>query len=295
LYLCYVDEAGCPGALPAADSQVQPALVLCGLIVPQPRLHAITEGFMSLKWEFNPRLRVDGRGPKHWLDIVKYEIKGSDLRGDVRARNRNRRRAVFGFLDKVLSLLEANDAHLVCRMYIKAPGKPFPGRRVYTASMQVMCEVLEHFLDAKQSHGMIVADHRTASLNSIVAHSIFTQKFRQGGDAYPRIMEMPTFGHSENHAPLQITDLLCSAILYPMATSTYCHGHVRSCHVNPKDFVIRDRYAERMKALGYRFTLGGKMRGGIVVHDGISQRSAGAMYVPRAPAPDSGLATDNVA
>jgi hypothetical protein len=28
-------------------------------------------------------------------------------------------------------------------------------------------------------------------------------------DEYNRILEMPTFGNSENHAPLQIVDLLC--------------------------------------------------------------------------------------
>jgi hypothetical protein len=32
---------------------------------------------------------------------------------------------------------------------------------------------------------------------------------------------MPTFGHSENHAGLQLADLVCSALLFPMAMDAY--------------------------------------------------------------------------
>jgi hypothetical protein len=267
--------------LPSATSQVQPALVLAGLMIPQESLHNLTERFMRLKLEFNPKIRGSSHA-KHWLDIVKHEIKGSDLRGDVRNKNRNRVRAVFRFIDEVFGLLEGCDAKLVARMYIKAPGSPFPGRRVYTASMQAVCEVFQHLLESQNRQGMIVADHRTAALNSMVAHSIFTQKFRQGGDAYPRIVEMPTFGHSENHAPLQITDLLCSAILYPMATSTYCVGHIKSVHVQVKDHLLRERYANRLKAMTYRFYDGPKQRGGITVHDAIEKRGPALMFQVRA-------------
>lgn len=280
MYICYVDEAGCPGALPSSTSQVQPALVLAGLIVPQINLRTLTEGYMRLKLEFNPNIR-GRRRVQHWLDIVKQEIKGADLRAAVRSGNRNRRRAVFGFLDKVLTLLEASDANLTARIYIKKPGGQFRGRPVYAASMQAMCHVFQHLLQEKHSSGIIVADHRTASLNSMVAHSIFTQKFRQGGDAYPKILEMPTFGHSENHAPLQITDLLCSSILCPMATSTYCEGHVNSCHVRPQDHLLRERYANRLRTLSYKFIEGGRTRGGITVHDAIAQRGPSGMYLIR--------------
>jgi hypothetical protein len=292
MYICYVDEAGCPGALPSATSEVQPALVLAGLMIPQVNLRGLTEEFMRLKLEFNPRIR--GTKAQHWLDIVKHEIKGSDLRGDVRTGSRNRRRAVLGFLDKVLNALEVNQARLVARIYIKQPAGPFPGRKVYAGAMQSMCQVFQHLLDAESSLGMIVADHRTATLNSMVAHSIFTQKFQQGGDSYPRIVEMPTFGHSENHAPLQITDLICSAILYPMATSTYCLGHVRSCHVTPKDHSTRERYAERLKAMTYRFQVNGKPKGGITVHDAIAHRGPQHMYVPRPQKPQSSGAESEV-
>jgi hypothetical protein len=65
-----------------------------------------------------------------------------------------------------------------------------------------------------------------------VSHSIFTQKFKAEGDQYPRVLEMPTFGHSNNHVGIQIADLLASALLYPMATCAYCRGHVSNVHVD---------------------------------------------------------------
>jgi hypothetical protein len=205
--------------------------------------------------------------------MAKCEIKGSDLRRDVRTGNRNRRRAVFGFLDQVFDLLENNDAKLVSRIYVKEPGQPFKGKAVYMSAMQALCAALQRYLEEHDEQGLIIADSRTPSLNSGVSHSIFTQKFKVAGDPYSRLIEMPTFGHSENHVPLQITDLLCSAVLSPMATSTYCSGIIRSCHVHERDASIRERYAERIRQLGYRYQTDGRWRGGITVNDQIGQRS----------------------
>jgi hypothetical protein len=39
-------------------------------------------------------------------------------------------------------------------------------------------------------------------------------------------MEVPSFGHSDNHAGLQLADLICSAFLWPMAMHAYCEGHI---------------------------------------------------------------------
>lgn len=277
MYLCYVDEAGCPGALPSATSDIQPALVISGLFVPQARLSKLTADFLHLKQRFNPNLVSSGG---HWLDITKCEIKGSDLRRDVRRAGRNRRRAVFGFLDQTLQLLETHHCNLVSRAYVKAPGETFRGQRVYTAAVQALCACFQRYLTEADSHGFMVADSRTPGLNSAVAHSIFTQKFKADGDAYDRILEMPTFGHSENHVPLQITDLLCSAILMPMVTNTYCAGHITSVHIRDKDGLIRRRYALRIRDLCFRFHDNSRMRGGITVNDAILKRSANGLFAP---------------
>lgn len=279
MYFCYIDEAGCPGALPSATSIVQPVLVIAALFLPQDRLTNLTREFLQLKRRFNPGLSP---ASSHWLDIAKQEIKGADLRRDLRQAGRNRRRAVNGFLDKVLQLLEDNDAKIVAKIYVKAPSQPFKGTAVYTAAVQSLCATFQHFLESRDGQGFMIADSRAPALNSVVSHSIFTQKFKSTGDAYDRIVEMPTFGHSENHAAIQITDFLCSAILSPMATSSYCTGHINSIHVHANDSAIRQRYARRMGLLGYRFSeiASGRIKGGLTVHDAIGQKPASAMFGP---------------
>lgn len=273
MYLCYVDEAGCPGALPSATSDIQPVLLLCGLFVTHARLAAITTAYLSLKVRFHPKLR----GPR-WLDSVKAEIKGSDLKRDVRRAGRNRQRAVFGFLDSVFDLLAANDCRIVARIYVKCAGGRFPGAAVYAASVQSLCTSFQRYLEERDALGLMIADSRNAALNSVVSHSIFTQKFRVGGDPFDRLVELPTFGHSENHVLLQISDLVCSAVLMPMATDTYCAGHIESVHVNATDFRIRSRYAQRVKEIRYRFIDAGKVRGGITVNDAIGQRASNLIF-----------------
>lgn len=76
-------------------------------------------------------------------------------------------------------------------------------------------------------------DSRSTRQNIQAAHSIFTQKFKASGDSYPSIMEAPAFGHSDNHAGLQLSDLICSGFLWPMAMHAYCEGKVASIHVRP--------------------------------------------------------------
>lgn len=275
MHFCYVDEAGCPGALPSSDSQVQPSLVLCGLIIPANHLGKLTNRFLKLKCRFDPSIR---QGTNHFLDTAKKELKGADLRREIRSRGRNRRRYIFGFLDAVLDLLEELDAKLIVRIYIKNPGSSFDGRAVYASSMQQICVGFDRNLVENNSRGFIIADSRTPALNSVVAHSIFTQKFQVSGDCYPNIMEMPTFGHSENHVPIQITDLICSALLIPMAHDVYCKGHIDSVHVNERDALIRERYAERLRTLGFRYVENGRKRGGITVNDAIMHKSASQLF-----------------
>jgi hypothetical protein len=63
--------------------------------------------------------------------------------------------------------------------------------------------------------GVVIADSRVPGQNVNVAHSVFTQKYRATGDPYPRILEVPVFGHSNNHVGLQLADVVGSALLAP--------------------------------------------------------------------------------
>ncbi|MDE0204211.1 MAG: hypothetical protein OXK73_17470 [Rhodospirillaceae bacterium] len=91
---------------------------------------------------------------------------------------------------------------------------------------------------------------------------------------------MPTFGHSDNHAGLQVCDVLRSALLYPVACHTYYTGHVNNVHVQPAAGNLRQRYAHQSKALQYRYldATSDRYRGGLVVSDAIEQRSASLMF-----------------
>ena len=79
------------------------------------------------------------------------------------------------------------------------------------------------------------------SKNLRVSHSIFTQKFGAAPN-YQRLVELPTFGHSDNRTGLQICDIVCSGLLYPIACYAYCAGHVNNVHVQPRAAWLRHRH-----------------------------------------------------
>lgn len=272
--ICYVDESGDGGKLPSATSPVQPAFVIAGIIIDHRDLPAITEDFIELKRTLFKR----AKRPKY-LDGILYEIKGSDIRKNVCRMSSRKRNHSFRFLDGVLIILENYNVKIVGRSWIKGINKPFNGQAIYTYSIQSMFTSLQHYLNAINDIAILIVDSRTHSLNRNVSHSIFTQKFKRAGDDFDRITDLPMFAISDNHAGIQLCDLLCSAFLFPMSVHVYCLGHVNNLHVRNGYRRIRTRYAARLKALQYRFQDNdGRWRGGITVADGIAQRSGGELF-----------------
>ena len=275
--ICYVDESGCTGALPNATTQIQPVLVISGIIFDYGRLHAATESFLQLKQKFFPNLFSQQR--KYFLTGILSEIKGSELRSGIAHGSRNQRRHIFGFLDGVMKIISDNNAQILGRAWIKGIGVPIDGRAIYTFSSQSICSTFQEYLRATNDLGTVIFDSRTQSLNRQVAHSIFTQKFRLSGDAYDRIIDLPTFAHSENHAGIQIADLIASAFLFPMATYSYCMGHIQSVHVQPQHRLIKNRYGQEIQQLQYRYQeASGRTMGGIVVSDSLTHRSGSYLF-----------------
>jgi hypothetical protein len=274
--ICYVDEAGCTGALPSAGSDIQPVFVLCGVAFQESQLTDLTHEFLALKRRFFPNLPV---ASSHYLTWILTEIKGSDLRKQAVSPSRRHSRHALGFLDETVKLLERFDARIFGRVWVKGIGIPFNGRSVYTYSLQYICQWFDHCLGLEEDRGMVVCDSRNKALNTIASHSVFTQKFRAPGDLYPRICEMPTFGHSENHAGVQIADLLCSALLFPLAVDAYCRPFLTGVHTRPYG-VLRDRFAERLEARQVRCTdpRHGRISGGIVVDDKLGRRPRSLMF-----------------
>jgi len=80
----------------------------------------------------------------------------------------------------------------------------------------------------------VVADSRRKNQNMDTSHSIFTKIFSNSGNAYPNLLEMPTFCHANNHALIQIADFICSGLLFPMAAYSFCTGYVHNVHVSPQ-------------------------------------------------------------
>ena len=177
-----------------------------------------------------------------------------------------------------MSLLEKHAIQIIGRVWVKGIGKPFVGRSVYTSSVQHVCTYFNHFLATTKGVGFLIADSRDPALNANVSHSIFTMKFKAAGDAFPQLVEMPSFGHSENHVGIQMADILCSAFLFPMATCTYCLGHVTCTHVQTSHIGLKRRFGARLRAIQYLYQEAGKWKGGITVSDPLGQKSAAALF-----------------
>jgi hypothetical protein len=276
MYLCYMDESGCTGALPSATSPIQPILAVTGIIVDESRLHHITIDYLNLKQRFFPgKLPVTAE----FLQWVLVEIKGSEVRKQVRSSSHRKRSPAFLFLDEFIKLLESYAIKIIGRIWAKGIGQPFNGRSVYTSSVQHICNYFNHFLSVNNHNGFIISDSRNPTLNSNVSHSIFTAKFKASGDAFPCLIEMPSFGHSENHVGIQMADLLCSGLLFPLATCSYCLGHVFSVHVQASHIGLKRRFGARLRELQYVYhNQAGKLTGGITVSDAIGKKSPAAMF-----------------
>ena len=277
MHILYIDESGDTGQLPAQPgANDQPVFVIGALIVDAAKIGDLTRDFIDLKTRFYPGLV--GECNKH-LDRILPEIKGSDLRRNALRGRHNVRRHAVGFLSKLLLILQAHDVRLLSRVWVKPLGQRFDGRAVYTSSIQWLYSSFENFLHDQDSFGFCIADSRDPLNNAIVAHSVFTQKFQSSSAAYGRTLELPTFAHSENHAGIQLCDIVCSALLYPIAAEAYCSGHVGNIHVQPGAAALRQRFGEELQNLQFRYREPlGKWNGGIVVSDPIGLRNAARMF-----------------
>jgi hypothetical protein len=207
------------------------------------------------------------------------EVKGADLRRDACDTSRNLRRHTFGYMGEVLKLVERVGGRLVGRIWIKGIGIPMDGMAVYTYSTQSIYSDFQDYLSRYNDFGVVIFDSRLKHMNTPVAHSIFTQKFKTGGDAYHRVIELPGFSHSDNHAGLQAADTICSAILTPIAVHTYCIGHVESLHVRPEYSRIKTKFKDTIKLLQHRYTdETHRSRGGLIVSDAIRHRPGGLLF-----------------
>jgi hypothetical protein len=284
MYVCYVDESGCLGAIKDASSNgPTPVFAIAGLFVHSGHVERLTDGLIALKHRFFPNnLPPDSRP----LDWIMAEVKGASIRNMMRDTGRNNRRHAIAYTTKNIELLDSVGAKFVACIYVKPIGKPFDGKSIYTSSVQTIAAHFNHYLEALDDSGLIVADSRSRQPNVHVAHSIFTQKHRSKGDAYPRLIELPLFGHSVNHAGLQLTDMVCSALLFPLAAQICCaHHYAVTSHASEHWLAVRHQFGSRLQNLEYRYEVTrSKASGGIALSDPMNR--FGPTMLLTTPPPD---------
>ena len=129
-----------------------------------------------------------------------------------------------------------------------------------TANVDVLC------FQRENEQGIFILDSRNKVKNVPVAHGIFTMKFSAHGTGYDHLAELPLFGHSENHAMLQLADWVGSAFLCPMAVRSYYPNLENVCvHADAVFDIVRNRFGQRIKALQYRYERDGHKLGGVSV------------------------------
>ncbi|HYB24932.1 MAG TPA: DUF3800 domain-containing protein [Solirubrobacteraceae bacterium] len=246
MQLCYVDESGTAETLTEADRDQQPAIVIAGVSLPERDLLDITHRWLELKARFYPSAASRARGG--WLDVILHNLKGTTIRNGfkTRATTRQKRNAV-GFLDGMLKLLESYDAKIIGRMWIKELDVENEDMSMHGAGLQHICAAFDAMLP-KAERGMVVVDSQTYRHNHQLAHSMFTQRFGKT----PRhcgLVDMPVFGHSDNHAGLQIADMICSALLAPLAAAVYAGPYKSWNRHCDRGFIdIREEFGQRIAA-----------------------------------------------
>jgi len=273
LLIAYVDDAGDVQTLKSGSS-IQPILAFVCVIVDQSQLAKLTTDFLALKeHHFRGRLNT---GP-HRLSNILTEIKGAKLRTMVRESRKKRRTALL-YLRDVMDMLEGIDARVIGRIWIKVPDEALDGLAMNTYSIQWICEMFQRYLEEKGEQGIVVIDSNNPGINAKVAHSVFTQKFQYTGDCYDRILDMPTFGGSQNHAGLQIADTLASGIVVPMAGRSYCMDHVKGSHVHEGYDKIADWLGKKLRHRQFRYREDEAWSGGLVVSDPVGGKHSGYLF-----------------
>jgi hypothetical protein len=277
--LCYVDESGKAETLVKAERDQQPVIVIAGVSLPEDQLTEITREWLELKRRFYPDVASKLGGG--WLDAILHDIKGANLRrGFRRTATRRQRKHALGLISGTLSIVERHDGNLIGRIWVKQLNQPNDDMSIHSSSLQFICSAFNTQLT--EERGMVVVDSQTYQHNHRLAHSMFTQRFGK----HPRntgLVDMPVFGHSDNHAGLQIADLLSSAVLAPIACAVYAGGYASwNRHCDSGFLDIREEFGERLEALTFKIVnpRTAKPSRSVVVNDPIGKRGTHLMWSP---------------
>ncbi|MGW0790918.1 DUF3800 domain-containing protein [Streptomyces sp. NPDC002911] len=197
VHLCYIDEAGNGQTLDPAKPDAPPVLVIGGFTVPCSQVRDLTWDFLNVKKHYRPQLQH----VMHLSELIQHEIKGSDVRKNLRAGNHNWHRAAMELISSLLDILERHDARLLARVWIKEEGLAFNESGVYPASVGSLTETFQAQLAHEHSRGMMVLDSRTKVKNAPNVHCVTTRKYRTGGDGLRGDHRVPRL-RAQRHAHL---------------------------------------------------------------------------------------------
>jgi hypothetical protein len=272
--LLYVDESG-GSEPPDLHRSSTPVMVIAGLIVDAAKVKRLTKDFVALKMKHFPAKFASGKS----LDHIKTEVKGNDINAMTRASGRNQRRQAARFRKDLLELLSRHDVEVVARVWVKQDGIALSPAKTYTYGIQDLTQHFEMRLRDDNDFGILIADSRNHEGNLIVAHSVFTQKWRSRGDPYRHLIEIPLFGASDNHAGLQLADLVASTFIFPMAVAAYGRPRTGNSHRPSVYEPVRADNGESLEALQYRYQdKKGYWRGGIAVKDPEGRRGSEQIF-----------------
>jgi hypothetical protein len=275
MHFLYLDESGGIEA-PDHNRAASPLMAIVGVIINAGVIHPLTREFLTLKRRYFPQLFTHGPALDHML----IEAKGSDVLKMTRSQSRDRRRQAWLVRSEVLRMLGNYDCKIVGRVWVKTPGTKLKSAETYGYAVQDIAAHFCAYLQNCQSQGVVIADSRNPGPNVQVAHSVFTQKWRTGGDPFPNTPEIPVFAHSDNHAGLQLADLVASTLVFPMACSAYGtpDGNVHACE---RYHQLREDHGKALRDLQYQYVdKAGRQRGGIVVSDPNGKRPSSRLFEP---------------
>lgn len=217
MLIAYVNECGCSGELPSADSPVMPLLTIAGFALDATGVDRLTYGLAEWKLRFFPGLCRDLADP---LDSILVAVEGAELR---RLARRSRRQARFAAmaLGGLLDLLEAEEARLLGRVWIKGIDEPFNRRAIFSSSLQTILGGLGDLCARRGTYGMALLASGDRSPKETLSQQLFSRKFDSRRGGLERLAELPSFAHPANHAGLQIAGLLASALLFPLAAYSF--------------------------------------------------------------------------
>lgn len=244
---CFVDESGCPGSLPAVSSSVQPLLVIAGIALDPSAVASLTRQYVRLVQRHH---YGQSRPADFCADLQREILKGADMRRAMRKDGAATGSPEVRLLDKVLALLHAHGARLFGCVLVKAPGQPLDGAAAYSHGLVAVVRDFYAHLEERGTCGHVIADFREAQLNGRASRELMAAKWAEGADRLPLLPLAPAFGNSEMHAPLQLADLVCSALLWPIAAWRFRQELEGSPLQRPvADAAIARRFRKRLLAL----------------------------------------------